>query len=291
MRPSSSTASGEHRRADQDQVGAQRLHDVELALGPPQVGREPLGIGRVEVAEGLVEVDGEAEVRAASPDLRGGRRRRDEVGFEDLDAVEAGRGGRGELVLQRAGDADGGDRGARDAGRGPRGAALVTARRTRTFRLPSRRGGHGSSQPAHGGSRAGTVRAGGSRPVGRRRARRLTTSPGGAPRRASLTDIAAMKISSTDQPAEVRAVVDDDVHAHDRRHARSRAGSRPRSRRGAPPRSSSSCWCGSGRTRSRPAGTRAARRPSARCGGTGPRRRRPGRRPASPTAGSVAIRP
>ena len=111
---------GGDRGADQDQVGAQRLHDGELVLGAPQVRRQPLRVDRVEVAEGLVEVDREAQVGAAPPDLRRRRGRRDEVRLEDLDAVEARRGGRGELVLQRAGQADGGDGGARGSQPGPR---------------------------------------------------------------------------------------------------------------------------------------------------------------------------
>jgi hypothetical protein len=60
----------------------------------------------------LVEVDGQAEVGAASPDVRGRPRRDDQVVLEQLDAVEArGRGG-GELVVEGAGQADGGDRAA-----------------------------------------------------------------------------------------------------------------------------------------------------------------------------------
>ena len=200
------------RRAHQDQVRAQRLHDVELALGPPQVGREPLGIGGVEVAEGLVEVDREPEVRTAFPDLRGGRRRRDEVRLEDLDAVEPGRGGRRELVLQRAGDADGGDRGARDAGRGQRVAC--------TGRL----GGHGHSgsprrQARHGPQPAVTARphpvpAGGRFPASgccRRRGHRHH-QPWRRAQTSIVTDIAAMNAEQHHQPAEVRAVVDDHVH-------------------------------------------------------------------------------
>ena len=72
----------------------------------------------VEVPERLVEVDRQAQIVAARADL-GGRPRRDhEVGFEDLHTVEAGVRRRGELVLQRAGDADGGDRGPHPVGAG-----------------------------------------------------------------------------------------------------------------------------------------------------------------------------
>ena len=196
-----------HRRAHQDQVRAQRLHDVELALGPPQVGREPLGIGGVEVAEGLVEIDREPEVRTAFADLRGGRRRRDEVRLEDLDAVEPGRGGRRELVLQRAGDADGGDRGARDAGRGQRVAC--------TGRL----GGHGHSgspfgpaplrhgkpspaQPCHGGTHP--VPAGGRFPASGA-AGPVHHQPWRCAHTSIATDIADMNASSP--PARLMCVL------------------------------------------------------------------------------------
>jgi hypothetical protein len=103
------------RRADQHEVGAEGLHDVELALGAAQVGRQPLGRGAVEVAEGLVEVDRQAEVGAAGADLLRRVGRGDEVGLEDLDAVEARGGGRDELVLERPGQADGGHGGAHPA--------------------------------------------------------------------------------------------------------------------------------------------------------------------------------
>ncbi len=104
---------GRHRGADQHRVGAERLHHLELVLGAAQVRGEALGIGRVQVAERLVEVDRQAQVRAAQPHLAGRQGRRDEVGLEDLDAVEPGRRRGRQLVLQRAGQAHG-----RDAMRG-----------------------------------------------------------------------------------------------------------------------------------------------------------------------------
>ena len=96
---------------------------------------EPLGRGGVEVAEGLVEVDRKAQVGAAAADLGGRERRGDEVRLEDLDAVEPGPGGRVELVLERAGDADGGQRGAR-----PCGVGLMLGGRCRAR-------GHGHGRP------------------------------------------------------------------------------------------------------------------------------------------------
>ena len=115
------------RRADQDEVRAELLHDVELALGPAEVRREHVGVVRVEVTEGLVQVDREAEVGAPGTHLGGGPRGGDEVRLEDLHAVEAGGRGRHQLVLQRAGQAHGRDR--RSAGR-PSGSGATATRTT-----------------------------------------------------------------------------------------------------------------------------------------------------------------
>ena len=73
-------------RADQHRRRAELLHHVELGLRPAQVGlRDGL-----EVAERLVEVDRQAERLGPLAHLGGGERRVDEVGLEELDAVEAG---------------------------------------------------------------------------------------------------------------------------------------------------------------------------------------------------------
>ena len=71
----SSTAVGETGGADQDQVGAQFRHDVELAVRPAQVERELVGIGGVQVPERLVEVDRQAQVRASPPHVGAPTRR------------------------------------------------------------------------------------------------------------------------------------------------------------------------------------------------------------------------
>ncbi len=57
-------------RTHQHQVGAQLFHDVELAVGPPQVVLHRLGMHGVEVPERLVEVDGQSEVVAPLFHLR-----------------------------------------------------------------------------------------------------------------------------------------------------------------------------------------------------------------------------
>ncbi|GAA1690228.1 hypothetical protein GCM10009830_42330 [Glycomyces endophyticus] len=96
-------------RAHEHEVGAEPLHDGELGLGAAQVGAQEVGRDGFEVAERLVEVDAQPEVGAAGADLLGAVGGGHEVGFEDLHAVEARGGGRGELVVEGAGEADGGD--------------------------------------------------------------------------------------------------------------------------------------------------------------------------------------
>ena len=80
---------------------ARRSTSLELRVGDP-----------LRVAERLVEIQRQAEPRGQRRDLLGAGRRRDQVGFEDLDAVEARLGAGVQLVGQRAAEADGGDGGA-----------------------------------------------------------------------------------------------------------------------------------------------------------------------------------
>jgi hypothetical protein len=95
-----------HVRAHEQKLGAELLHQRELGLGAREVR---LGDG-LEVAKRLVEVERQAELGEPPAHLGGRQRRRDQVGLEQLDAVEAG-GGRGvQLLLERAAEADGGDR-------------------------------------------------------------------------------------------------------------------------------------------------------------------------------------
>ena len=93
-----------HVGADQHGVRAQALHDVELALRPLEVGREAVGRHRLEVAEGLVELDRQAQVRRLPADPLGRERRVDQVALEDLHALESGLRDRGQLLRQRATD-------------------------------------------------------------------------------------------------------------------------------------------------------------------------------------------
>jgi hypothetical protein len=76
--------------ADEDGVGAEPAHQLELVPGAPQVAGEDLFRDRLDVPHRLVEVDAQAEVGRAGGDLLGGERARQEVVLEDLDAVEAG---------------------------------------------------------------------------------------------------------------------------------------------------------------------------------------------------------
>jgi hypothetical protein len=103
-------AGGRHVRADQHGVDAQPLHHAQPLLGAAQVVGELLLGDALEVAEGLVEVQAQAQPVRAGADLLGAEVADDQVGLEDLDAVEAGRRGGIELLLQAAGEADRRDR-------------------------------------------------------------------------------------------------------------------------------------------------------------------------------------
>ena len=70
MPSSSSRASGETDEQTRIRSVPSSLHDVELAFGPAQVRGQQVGVGRVEVAERLVEVDRQAEVGAPVAQLR-----------------------------------------------------------------------------------------------------------------------------------------------------------------------------------------------------------------------------
>ena len=97
-------------RADEDQVGTQLGHDVELALEAPHRPRV-LRLGHAfQVAEGLQHLDLETEFVAALPDPAWGPQAAEQVLVEDLDAVEPGVCHRGELLVEGARQGDRGDR-------------------------------------------------------------------------------------------------------------------------------------------------------------------------------------
>ena len=98
---------GMHGRRDEHRVDAEGLHDVELRLGAPQVALQHRVGHALEVPERLVERDPQAQRARPLADLGGSPRGADEIRFEELDGVEARLGGREELLLERAAQADG----------------------------------------------------------------------------------------------------------------------------------------------------------------------------------------
>jgi len=102
--------------AHQQQIGAERLHHVELALGAIHVAGALHLRHRLEIAERLVDLDGQPEFLADRAHVGGGAVEREQIGLEHLDAVEAGGGGRLQLLRQRAAERDGRDRLAQRAG-------------------------------------------------------------------------------------------------------------------------------------------------------------------------------
>ena len=102
--------SGRRVRAHQHQLRTHRLHHVELALGALEVALED-GVRRsLEVAKRLVQLARETEIGGDCTSV--GRRavEVDEVRLEDLEAVEARRRDRLQLLPQRAAHRNGGDR-------------------------------------------------------------------------------------------------------------------------------------------------------------------------------------
>ena len=124
-------------RAHQHGVRAELLHDRELRLRAPQVGGEALLGHRLEVAQRLVERDLQPERLAARADLGRRVRRGDQVRLEQLDRVEARRRGGRQLLLERAAQADSGDRAAHSS-------STWASMRSRSGRAPV----NSSSEPA-----------------------------------------------------------------------------------------------------------------------------------------------
>ena len=81
---------GETLRADQQQIGAELLHQVELALGAGKVAR-PLRLRHaLEIAERLERADLEIEVLAQLCDVARACAERQQIVLENLDRVEPG---------------------------------------------------------------------------------------------------------------------------------------------------------------------------------------------------------
>ena len=85
-------------RAGEERRHPELAHHLELGPDPVQHRVEPFRGHRLEVADRLEQVDGQPQVGAAARDLARAQRAGDQVVVEELDAVEARRGDRGELV-------------------------------------------------------------------------------------------------------------------------------------------------------------------------------------------------
>ena len=80
-----------------------------LALARAQVGLQALRADRFEIPERLIQVDTQPQLPGARGDLGRRQPRSDQIGLEQLDAVEARAGRGGQLLLKAAAQADGGD--------------------------------------------------------------------------------------------------------------------------------------------------------------------------------------
>src|SRR5215207_7564672 len=96
--------------ADQHQIGLQFLHQVELALGADEVSR-PLWLRHaLEITEWLERADRKPEIPAHLADVARAAAERQQIVLENLDGVEAGRGDRAQLFVERAAERNRGDR-------------------------------------------------------------------------------------------------------------------------------------------------------------------------------------
>lgn len=113
--------------ADEEQVAAEFLQQVEFPLGPVEGLLAPRLRHALEIAEGLAGDDRQPEIGADSADLGGRAGKGDQVVLKNLDRGEAGRGDGLEFFAQGAGDTNCRDRGDHaDASAG----SLATARRS-----------------------------------------------------------------------------------------------------------------------------------------------------------------
>lgn len=96
--------------AHQHQVGAQFLHQVELALGAVEILAQAVTAAALEIAERLEQGDGQPQVGAQLAHLAGAAGVVQQVVLEDLDAVETGGGDGLEFFRQGAAQGNGGDR-------------------------------------------------------------------------------------------------------------------------------------------------------------------------------------
>ncbi|MNE21258.1 hypothetical protein D3C80_1144110 [compost metagenome] len=95
--------------AHQHQVGAQLLHQVELALGAVEVALQAVAAHALEIAERLEQGDLQTQVGRQLAYLARTAAVVEQVVLEDLHAVEAGGGDGLEFFRQGAAERDGGD--------------------------------------------------------------------------------------------------------------------------------------------------------------------------------------
>ena len=93
----------------QHQRATQCLHHVELAFGALQAALEQRLRHALEVPEGLVEIDAQAQVVGALAQFPRAAGEVQEVVLEELDAVEAGGRDGLQLLLQRSAEGNGGN--------------------------------------------------------------------------------------------------------------------------------------------------------------------------------------
>ncbi len=98
---------GAHVGAQQDQVHAQALHQLEFCFGTAQVRHQNRFFNSFKIAEGLKEVQAEPEPCGEGPDFFGRHRADGEILFEDLNAVKACLGAGKHFFFERAREADG----------------------------------------------------------------------------------------------------------------------------------------------------------------------------------------
>ncbi|MGY4346873.1 hypothetical protein ACVWXM_003340 [Bradyrhizobium sp. GM7.3] len=93
-----------HVGADQQQIGAELLHQVELAFGAGKVSRTLRLRHAFEIAERLKRTDLEIEVPAELCDVARTCAERQQIVLENLDRVESGGCDGAELFVESAGE-------------------------------------------------------------------------------------------------------------------------------------------------------------------------------------------
>ena len=88
--------------ADQQQIGLQFLHQVELALGPGEIAGALRLRHALEIAKRLERADRKTEIAAELADVARAAVERQQVVLENLDGVEAGGGDGAQLFVERA---------------------------------------------------------------------------------------------------------------------------------------------------------------------------------------------